>query len=124
MLKYKDSICFVILANDLDFESACLLEEMLRPKENMGWNIAKGGSIPPNPKGKKRSDSYRTNISKAKTGLKNPMFGKTITFSNEHKNKLSISAKQMKPLICPKCCKSGKTNAMKRWHFDNCKNES
>jgi group I intron endonuclease len=124
LLKYKDSVQFTILASGLDFEAACLLEEMLRPKENMGWNIAKGGSVPPSPKGKQRSETYRANISKAKSGYKNPMFGKKLTFSEEHKKNLSLAAKQMQVLICPKCEKSGKTNAMNRWHFDNCKYES
>jgi predicted GIY-YIG superfamily endonuclease len=124
IVKYKDSIKFVILADGLDYEAACLLEEMLRPEENMGWNIAKGGSVPPSPKGKERSATYRQNISKAKMGDKNPMFGKTLLFNNKHRQNLSVSAKNMKPLVCPKCGKAGKTNGMKRWHFDRCKHES
>jgi group I intron endonuclease len=128
--KYKDNIKFVILAKDLDYEAACLLEEMLRPEENMGWNIAKGGSVPPSPKGKERSATYRQNISKAKMGDKNPMFGKKIIFSEEHRSKLSsaLKGKQSKyknvPRIkiqCPHCNKIGGTGAMNLWHFDNCK---
>jgi len=122
--KYKDNIKFVVLASNLDYEAACLLEEMLRPNENMGWNIAKGGSIPPNPKGKERSKEYRANISKAKSGNKNPMFGKKLTFSEDHKKKLSQAYLHMESIVCPKCGKNGKGNAMKRWHFDRCKHES
>lgn len=61
--------------------------------------------------------------------------------SSEHRKKISQSLKSNKNLkgrkfpdrkkrdpinfeivICPHCNKSGKKNAMKRWHFDNCRN--
>ena len=43
--------------------------------------------------------------------------------SQETKNKMSESAKKVirKEHICPHCNKKGKGNAMKQWHFDNCK---
>jgi len=122
--KYGDVVKFTILAKDLDQEAAELLEEMLRPLPNMGWNIAKGGNIPPNPAGKERSEEYRSNISKAKQGIKNPMYGKKLSFSEEHKKKLSETAKKKGKIVCPHCGKQGAGNSMKRWHFDRCKNAS
>ena len=122
--KYGDAVKFSVLAKDLDFEAASLIEEMLRPKPNIGWNIAIGGSLPPSPKGKERSQEYRANIAKAKMGDKNPMFGKALVFTDEHKSRLSESAKNMPLLQCPHCGKEGRCNGMKRWHFDRCKNAS
>jgi hypothetical protein len=131
LLKHKDQIQFVVLAKDLDFEAACLLEEMLRPTENIGWNIAKGGSIPPNPKGKERSLAYRNNISKAKAGIKNPMYGKKLIFSEQHRKRISLSClgrertdlqgKKRPVVTCPNCGVAGGLGAMNRWHFDKCR---
>jgi hypothetical protein len=42
----------VCLFDDLERQEACLLEEEYRPKENIGWNINKGGDLPPSQKGK------------------------------------------------------------------------
>ena len=129
--KYGDQVFKRILLANLDKELAELCEEMLRPNENIGWNIAKGGSIPPNPTGKQRSEQYRKNIAKAKQGHLNPMYGKKVVFSKEHREKLSI-AKLGKPSAlknrkrpqktCPHCNKTGGIGAMQRWHFDRCKN--
>jgi predicted GIY-YIG superfamily endonuclease len=130
LAKYKDVIKFSVLAKDLDFEAASLMEEMLRPKPNMGWNIAIGGSIPPSPKGKERSQEYKVNISKAKMGDKNPMFGKKVVFSEEHKNNLSkaltgklstLKGKKRPQLTCPHCAKTGGAGGMYVYHFDRCK---
>jgi hypothetical protein len=120
--KYGNQIKIRVLISNIEKEFACFIEEELRPHENIGWNIAKGGGFPPNPVGKVRSEEYRKNISKAKTGNKNPMFGKRAFFSESHRKKLSES---VPVLTCPHCGKSSKTNGMKRWHFDRCKfNES
>ena len=121
LAKYGNAVKFSVVAEGLDYEAASLVEEMLRPNPNIGWNIAEGGNIPPNPKGKIRSTEYRANIAKAKMGVQNPMFGKKLTFSDTHKNKLSVAAKNAPLLKCPHCGKEGKCNGMKRWHFDGCK---
>ena len=49
--------------------------------------------------GKKRSDDQKANMSKAHKGK---LYGPAFT-------------------VCPHCGKEGKSNAMYRWHFDNCK---
>jgi hypothetical protein len=43
--------------------------------------------------------------------------------SDDTKLKMSLAKKGMQQPImeCPHCKKIGKSNAMKRWHFDNCK---
>jgi group I intron endonuclease len=133
LLKYGKDVFKRIVVSNLDKEAAELLEEMLRPKPNMGWNITKGGGIPPNPKGKERSAEYRSNISKAKIGANNPMYGRKVTFSETHRKNLSIAIKGRiskylgvpRPIVvCPKCNKSGGLGSMQRWHFERCKNGS
>ena len=122
--KYEGQVFQRVLLSNLDKELAELCEEMLRPEPEIGWNITKGGGVPPNPKGKIRSTDYRNNIAKAKLGDKNPMYGKKLVFSEEHRAKLSGAAKQMQPITCPHCGYTGKCNGMKRWHFDRCRNAS
>jgi hypothetical protein len=119
--KYGDEICMDVIASNLDENLARFLEKMLRPLENMGWNTCIGGGIPPSPKGRERPEAYRKNISIAKLGSRNPMFGKKIKFSKEHKSRLAVAAKNLPVLVCPHCGKQGRCNGMKRWHFDRCK---
>ena len=131
LAKYGDAVKFSVVVDGLDYEAASLIEEMLRPKPNIGWNIAVGGNIPPNPKGKVRSAEYRANIAKAKIGAQNPMFGKTIEFSETHRKNLSIASKgrpstlkgvKRPTVICPHCNVSGGVGTMGRWHFNRCRN--
>ena len=128
--KYGDQIKFSVLASGLDKEAAELLEEILRPTSNIGWNITAGGGIPPDPSGKIRSEQYRLNISKAKMGEKNPMFGKKIIFSDAHKQNLSkslmgkespIKGRPRPQLTCPHCGKIGGAGGMYVHHFNKCK---
>jgi group I intron endonuclease len=93
LAKYSDSILQTVLFNG-NSESCYLYEEQLRPTTNIGWNINKGGINPPSRLGwtpsantlQKRSDSLKgiirseewcKNLSEAKSGCKNPMFGKS-----------------------------------------------
>ena len=85
--------------------------------------------------GTKTSDDTKEKLSKV---MSEKLKGKTK--SEEHKRKISQSLKSNENLkgkkfpnrkkrepinfevvICPHCNNSGKKNAMKRWHFDNCK---
>lgn len=131
--KYGNEVFKRILIANVDKELAELCEEMLRPLPNIGWNVAKGGGVPPNPEGKQRSKEYCQNISKAKQGNKNPMYGKKIVFSEEHRKNLSKAIKGRKskykgvarPIVeCPHCFKKGGVGSMYQWHFDRCKNAS
>ncbi len=89
---------------------------------NNGYNMTKGGEGFSG----KHSDESKRKMSKAKKG---------IPLSDEHKRKLSESqigkivsdeskkkmSKPKKQISCPHCYKTGGSNAMKRWHLDNCK---
>jgi group I intron endonuclease len=70
--------------------------------------------------GKKLSEETKAKISANLSGVLNHMYGKK--HSEEAKAKMSASStgKQLK-VTCPYCEKVGGINAMKRWHFDNCK---
>lgn len=131
LAKYGNAVKFSVVAKDLDYEAASLVEEMLRPTPNIGWNIAAGGNIPPNPKGKARSTEYRANIAKAKIGAQNPMFGKKLIFSETHRKNLSLAltgkksslkGKNRPQLTCPHCNKTGGAGGMYVHHFNRCKN--
>ena len=70
--KYGDKIIFEIIYENLSLDEAKTAEYRLRPKQRIGWNIAVGGGIPPNNKGKIRKDH-----SEAMKGENNPFYGKT-----------------------------------------------
>jgi len=96
--------------------------------------------------GKPKSDYVKLMISKANSGkIRTEEFKKRVSeklkgrvfsfehlqkisqslkgkkFTQEHKDKLSVSSKEI--VKCPHCDKIGARIAMKRWHFDNCKNK-
>lgn len=132
LAKYGDAVQKSIIASGLDKETAEWIERILRPFPNTGWNIASGGNVPPSPKGKVRSAEYCANISAAKQGDKNPMFGKKVIFSETHRKNLSIAMSGKpsqipkgsirKQIVCPHCNKVGGEGSMQRWHFDRCRN--
>jgi len=76
-----------ILHSDLDYNLAITYEYNLRPYENLGWNIAKGGNIPPSRKGKPtlgRKGNDRTDKQKA-SDIKHSEFMKGRSPSNKTK---------------------------------------
>lgn len=86
--KYGEDIVFQVIA-ECDKHICAALEKHLRPFPNIGWNIAEGGGVPPNAKGKKIPYRKRKvpawnkgkicpQISRANKGRKNP-------HSEEHK---------------------------------------
>lgn len=98
-------------------------------------------------KGKIKSAEHRANLSKASIGKSLPKevcakmsaskTGKKLPqFSKEHREKLSVCAKnrnsewhakqslaQRKIVSCPHCTKEGTIAIMKRWHFNHCKHK-
>ena len=48
----QDNVEIVCLFENLDSHDAKRMEFFMRPEENIGWNINKGGDIPPSRKGK------------------------------------------------------------------------
>ena len=92
--KYSNTLIQTILFQGTE-EACYLLEEQLRPVKNIAWNANKGGFKPPSKTGWKpsmetlekrskslkgiaRSNTWCENLSKAKRGSKNGMFGKKI----------------------------------------------
>ena len=53
----KENVEVVCLHENLTKEQARLMEEQYRPLENIGWNINKGGDLPPSRKGKQSPKS-------------------------------------------------------------------
>jgi len=43
--------------------------------------------------------------------------------SAETRARLSVSQLEVPKVTCPYCAKAGRTGAMHRWHFDNCRNK-
>ena len=48
----KEKVLIICLHDNLSADEAKLLEINYRPHENIGWNINKGGNLPPSRKGK------------------------------------------------------------------------
>jgi hypothetical protein len=48
----KENVEIICLQENLTEDQAKLIEENYRPTENIGWNINKGGDLPPSRKGK------------------------------------------------------------------------
>jgi len=80
-----DNLDKIILVTGLDKEFACFIEEMLRPSDKIGWNITKGGGLPPIPLGKKNAlgNKSRTGIRKYTIICKNLVTGKIIELSGK-----------------------------------------
>lgn len=78
-LKYKTILSTIILKGSREY---CLyIENQLRKKDNIGWNIVIGGGDPPNQKGKPKSEETKQKMRKSKPlgfgeGKKNSMYGK------------------------------------------------
>lgn len=134
----------VVLVAD---EAYCLMiEAKLRAEDKMGWNITKGGGMPPLTKwnlGKNLSDETKAKISINRKGKKHTQemqefitqnnliiagqntrfkkgqvaWNKGIQMGKENTQHLHTE------LICPHCSKIGMLGSMKRWHMDNCKNK-
>ena len=89
--------------------------------------------------GYKRSEESKRKMSESRKGIKfteatkekmrKRMMGNSYTLgfkiSNEHKAKISLAHKGIKQKIveCPYCIIKGGISAMKRFHFNNCKNK-
>jgi len=94
---------------------------------------SKKGSIPHN-LGKKMSDEQKKKMSESKKGRKPSKEARANMraaqigrkHSEETKMKMQASALARPPIpvvTCPQCGKTGKSNGMKRFHFDNCRNK-
>lgn len=111
--RLKNGAKFEVLYADLSKEEACLIEEKYRPEELIGWNINKGGNIPPSQLGKVyekqlRKGDYRTEAQKRAAAkhserMKNNknrtprvcvLFGRTFSSLKEAREALGLSISQ------------------------------
>lgn len=78
--------------------------------------------------GKPLTEEHKANISKAMSGGKSSWYGRK--HSEESKQKMSTSrtgegnhmyGRKLEVVGCPHCDTKGAGGSMKRWHFDNCK---
>ena len=67
--KYTEDIVFEVLFEDIEEELALLIELEYRPAENIGWNIAKGGGLPP--VGNKHTEESKEKIRQSQIGTNN-----------------------------------------------------
>jgi group I intron endonuclease len=71
--------------------------------------------------GKKQSATVLIVLSEKNTGAGNPFYGHLHTATTRDKMKAAHASRA--PVTCPHCGKMGHPNAMKRWHFDNCRSK-
>lgn len=71
--------------------------------------------------GKKASEETKRKMSQAKMGLKITWDLKNQTDEARKKRSASMKGQLKASAECPHCKKIGGLPAMKRWHFDNCK---
>lgn len=57
--RLKKGAKFEVLYENLDKEEACKIEEKYRPIERIGWNVNRGGNIPPSQLGKSYEGQLR-----------------------------------------------------------------
>lgn len=67
--KYKDSVIWEVIADDLTEDEAKAYEKLLRPVPNIGWNIAAGGGMPPRFADFSEESKERLRNAARKTGL-------------------------------------------------------
>lgn len=80
---------------------------------NKRTNKSRGEKTSKALKGKLKSEDHKKNISQSLKGK---------TKGRKFPNRKKRDRVTFDVVNCPHCDKSGKKNAMMRWHFDNCKN--
>ena len=135
----------VILMAD---KAYCLMiEAKLRAEDKIGWNIVKGGGMPPNnpwnkgiPLSKEKLDELRSKGFGSKKGsipwnkgvkytqeLKDKMFNlsdhvkQNGHWSTKRKMELKHYSQLFKTVECPYCNKTGYIGNMNRYHMEKCK---
>lgn len=66
-----------------------------------------------------KPEAIKTLLSQANMGDGNPFYGKLHTADTRGKMREAHASRA--PVTCPHCGKIGHVNAMKRWHFKNCR---
>jgi group I intron endonuclease len=71
--------------------------------------------------GKPKPAEIKNKLSELNKGEANAFFGKL--HSADTRDKMRKAHASRAPVTCPHCGQSGHVNAMKRWHFDNCRSK-
>lgn len=71
--------------------------------------------------GRPKTQEIKDRLSEANKGEANAFYGKLHTL--ETRDKMRAAHASRAPVRCPHCGQSGHVNAMKRWHFDNCRSK-
>jgi len=130
----------VILMAD---KAYCLMiEAKIRAEDKIGWNIVKGGGMPPRTilTGWKHTEESNEKNRQAHLGKKHKPEVRDIIVKHLLANGMNTRFKAGQPsprrgvkvgreavkhlytkLTCPHCNKIGVLGPMKRWHMDNCK---
>ena len=91
----KENVEIVCLLENLTQEEARKIEEIYRPSENIGWNINKGGDLPPSRKGKVSPKSILTGEQRTEkqklAAIKHAEYMKGKKHSGQRKNKVDHS---------------------------------
>lgn len=91
----QENVIIVCLHDNLSREESQKLEEQYRPYENIGWNINKGGDLPPSRKGKRSPKTLlvgENRTEKQKNGsLKRSEKIMGNNFSGQRKNRVDHS---------------------------------
>jgi group I intron endonuclease len=69
-----------------------------------------------------RSETTKALLSIENTGDGNPFYGRLHT--EDTRDKMRKAHASRAPVTCPHCGKVGHVNAMKRWHFKNCRDQN
>ena len=132
----KGNTILTILQSNLTLDQAKNIEESYRPKEAIGWNICKGGCVPPSRLGKKMpigfglnriaSEATKKKMSDARKGVKhNEEWSNNISSSNKITYKdinLRNKMKELRSLtysITIPGCNTIITNNLKQYCLDN-----
>ncbi len=67
------------------------------------------------------TEESRRKLSAVNMGEKNHMYGKTHTDESKAKMSKTRTGKKLLLVTCPHCDKTGGSNGMTRYHFENCK---
>ena len=136
--RIQNGAVLTILHEVESLDEAAIIEKEYRPTENIGWNINKGGDLPPSQlgkshptnklKGEDRTEKQKEAAAKhsiTMSGKKPWNSGKKTGqvvwnkgLKNSQPNLLEMAKIER---VCPHCNKVGKGSSMLRWHFNNCK---
>ncbi len=128
-IKDKDGNTMRVSVDDPDYVSGKLFPESkdMIPVRNRHGNTLRVHRDDP-----RYISGELVHVTKGRSTYRNPNTGETCScFKNDPRVLLgelvgitkgvSVKHKPFKIVCCPHCGKSGKENAMKRWHFDSCK---